>query len=72
MWVCVSNTSSRKELEIGKTYEIFKHENPKVAWVKIPCSVEESSVGYKTIQCYLEDFRKREDWRNEQIDSILG
>lgn len=72
MWICVSNTSNRKEIEIGKTYEIFKHEHPKTVWVKIPCPIEESSVGYKTIQCYLADFKRRDDWRNDQIDKILS
>ena len=72
MWICVSNTSNRKEIEIGKTYEIFKHEHPKTVWVKIPCSLEESSVGYITIQCYLADFKRRDDWRNDQIDKILS
>jgi hypothetical protein len=43
-----------------------------IVWVKIPCSVNESSVGYKTIQCYLADFQSKGDWRNELIDKILG
>ena len=72
MWICISNTSNRKEIEIGKTYEIFKHENPKIVWVKIPCPVEESYPGYKTIQCYLKDFKSQSDWRNEQLEKILG
>lgn len=72
MWLCVSNTSNRKEIEIGKTYEIFKHEHPKIVWVKIPVPTSESSVGYITIQCYLADFKKRDDWRNDQIDKILS
>ena len=73
MYVCVSNTSNRTELEIGKTYELFKHENhPKIVWVKIPCSVNESSVGYKTIQCYLEDFQNKGKLRNDLIDKILS
>lgn len=70
MWVCVSNTSKRKELIIGKNYDIFKHEHPKCVWVKIPDS--SNSVGYRTIQCYLEDFRDRGFWRNSQIDKILS
>lgn len=70
MWICISNTSMRSELEIGKSYEIFKHEHPKCVWVKIPDKT--NSVGYKTIQCYLVDFRNQGHWRNEQIDKILG
>ena len=70
MWICVSNTSNRTELEIGKTYEIFKHEHPKTVWVKIPD--ESNTVGYRTIQCYLQDFRDKGSWRNLQIDKILG
>ncbi len=70
MWICISNTSNRKEIEIGKTYEIFKHEHPKTVWVKIPDS--SNSVGYKTIQCYLADFKNQSDWRNDQIDKILS
>ena len=27
MWVCISNTSNRKELVVGKYYDIFKHEH---------------------------------------------
>jgi len=70
MWVCISNTSNRKELEIGKTYEIFKHEHPKTVWVKI--LDPSNSVGYKTIQCYLSDFRNQCHWRELQINKILG
>ena len=73
MFICISNTSQRKELEVGKSYELFKHEqHPKIVWVKIPCSVNESSVGYKTIQCYLSDFKSKGDFRNDIIDKILG
>ena len=69
--ICVSNTSDRKELEVGKTYELFKHENhPKIVWVKIPD--ESNSVGYKTIQCYLADFKNKSQCRNDQIDKILS
>lgn len=70
MWVCISNTSKRNELEIGKTYEIFKHEHPKTVWVKIPD--KNNSVGYITIQCYLADFKSKGQWRNDLIDKILG
>lgn len=73
MFICVSNTSGRNELEIGKSYELFKHElHPKIVWVKIPCSLNESSVGYKTIQCYFSDFESKGDWRNEQLERILS
>lgn len=73
MFICISNTSKRSELTVGQSYELFKHEqHPKIVWVKIPCSTNESSVGYKTIQCYLADFKRKEDWRDEQIDKILG
>jgi hypothetical protein len=70
MLVCVSNTSQRDELEIGKYYEVFKHESgPKFAWVKI---IDESnSVGWRTIQCYSADFSSKSSWRNQQIDKIL-
>ena len=68
--ICVSNTSDRKELEVGKTYELFKHENhPKIVWVKIPD--DSNSVGYRTIQCYLSDFKSKVEWRNSLIDEIL-
>lgn len=73
MFICISNTSERKELELGKSYELFKHENhPKTVWVKIPCPVEESYPGYKTIQCYLVDFKSKDDFRNDIIDKILS
>ncbi len=70
MLVCVSNTSQRDELEIGKYYEVFKHESgPKFAWVKI---IDESNtVGWRTIQCYSVDFSSKSSWRNQQIDKIL-
>ena len=45
------------EIEIGKFYELIKHQHPKCTWVKIPQS---DSVGYKTIQCYLSDFKNLE------------
>ena len=70
MWVCISNTSNRKELVVGKYYDIFKHEHPKCVWVKIPDS--SNKVGYRTIQCYLADFQNKGQWRNDQIDKILG
>ena len=70
MYICVSNTSNRIEIEIGKTYDIFEHEHPKCVWVKIPDS--SNKVGYRTIQCYLQDFRDKGSWRNLQIDKILG
>lgn len=70
MYICVSNTSNRTEIEIGKTYETFQHEHPKCIWVKI--KDETTSVGYRTIQCYLADFKSKVDWRNELIDKILS
>jgi hypothetical protein len=71
MYICISNTSSRKELEIGKTYELFKHESgPKFVWVKILDST--NSVGWKTIQCYRSDFRSVSEMRNDKIDKLLG
>ena len=71
MYICISNTSKRKELVIGNSYELFKHENhPKIVWVKIPD--ESNSVGYRTIQCYLADFKNKGQWRNDQIDKILS
>ena len=70
MWVCISNTSNRKELVVGKYYDIFKHEHPKCVWVKIPDS--SNKVGYRTIQCYLADFKNKSQWRNDQIDKILS
>ena len=70
MYICVSNTSNRIEIEIGKTYDIFEHQHPKCVWVKIPD--ESNTVGYRTIQCYLQDFRDKGSWRNLQIDKILG
>ena len=71
MYICISNTSSRKELEIGKTYELFKHESgTKFAWVKILDST--NSVGWKTIQCYRSDFRSVSEMRNDKIDKLLG
>jgi hypothetical protein len=71
MYICISNTSKRKELVIGKYYEVFKHESgPKFAWVKI---IDESNaVGWRTIQCYSADFSNKSDWRDKQIDKILG
>lgn len=69
MYICVSNTSNRIEIEIGKTYDIFEHEHPKCVWVKIPDTT--TSIGYRTIQAYLADFQSLSDWRNSKIDSIL-
>ena len=70
MYICISNTSNRIEIEIGKTYDIFEHQHPKCVWVKIPD--ESNTVGYRTIQCYLADFQNKGQWRNDQIDKILG
>jgi hypothetical protein len=64
MYVCISNTSNRSEIEIGKTYEIFEHEHPKCVWVKIPNT-------NSTIQCYLADFKSLSDIRDEKINNIL-
>ena len=69
MYICISNTSNRIEIEIGKTYEIFEHQHPKCVWVKIPDAT--TSTGYKTIQAYLIDFRSISKSRDEKIDDIL-
>ena len=71
MYICVSNTSQRDELEIGKLYEVFSHESgPKFAWIKI---IDDSNaVGWRTIQCYSADFSSKSDWRNQQLDKILA
>ena len=69
MYICVSNTSNRIEIEIGKTYDIFEHQHPKCVWVKIPDTT--TSTGYKTIQAYLIDFRSISKSRDEKIDDIL-
>jgi len=70
MSICVSNTSQNDELEIGKTYEIFRHESgPKFVWVKI---IDPSnSVGWRTIQCYRSDFMSVSQIRNDKIDKLL-
>jgi hypothetical protein len=70
MWSCVSNTSQKDELEIGKTYELFRHESgPKFVWVKI---IDPSnSVGWRTIQCYRSDFMSVSQIRNDKIDKLL-
>ncbi len=72
MFLCVENKSNRTELEIGKSYELFKHEtaHPKCVWVIIPD--ESNSVGYRTIQCYRSDFRSVSEMRNDKIDKLLG
>ncbi len=70
MFVCISNTSERKELEIGKTYEVFKHESgPKFVWVKIIDNY--NTVGWRTIQCYRSDFMSISEMRNDKIDKLL-
>lgn len=71
MYICVSNESNRKELEINKSFELLSHESgPKFAWVKI---IDESNlVGYRTIQCYSFDFKTIEDFRNDKINDILS
>ena len=69
MYICISNTSNRIEIEIGKTYEIFEHEHPKCVWVKIPDIT--NKFGYKTIQAYLVDFKSISNLRDEKIDDIL-
>jgi hypothetical protein len=68
MYICISNTSNRSEIEIGKTYEIFEHEHPKCVWVKIPNT---NSIGYGTIQCYLEDFKSISNFRDEKLNDLL-
>jgi hypothetical protein len=69
--ICVSNISNRKEIEVGKTYEVFNHENgPKFAWVKI---IDKSnSIGWRTIQCYSSDFKSISEFRNDKINDILS
>lgn len=69
MYICINNTSESNEIEIGKFYELIRHQHPKCTWVKIPQS---DSVGYKTIQCYLSDFKNLEQWRDQKIDQILS
>jgi hypothetical protein len=69
MYICISNTSNRIEIEIGKTYEIFEHEHPKCVWVRIPCTI--TSLGYKTIQAYLADFKSISNIRDEKLNDIL-
>jgi len=69
--ICVSNTSKRKELEIGKTYETFKHESgPKYIWVKIIDS--SNSIGWRTINCYSCDFKNKSEFRNDLINKLLS
>jgi hypothetical protein len=70
MYICVSNTSQRDELEIGKLYEVFSHESgPKFAWIKI---IDDSNaVGWRTIQCYRSDFMSVSQIRNDKIDKLL-
>jgi hypothetical protein len=72
MFICIDNKSARTELEIGKTYQLFKHEtdHPRTVWVEIPDST--STIGYKTIQCYRSDFRSVSEIRNDKIDKLLG
>jgi hypothetical protein len=70
MYICVSNESQREDLEIGKTYELFKHESgPKFVWVKIIDT--SNTVGWRTIQCYRSDFKSKGEWRNDLIDKLL-
>lgn len=69
MYICISNTSNRVEIEIGKTYEIFEHQHPKCVWVKIPDTT--TSTGYKTIQAYLTDFKSISNIRDEKLNKIL-
>lgn len=66
MYICISNTSNRSEIEVGKTYELFEHEHPKCVWVKI----NEGQTFY-TIQAYLADFKSLSKQRDEKIDDIL-
>ena len=69
MYICISNTSNRVEIEIGKTYEIFEHQHPKCVWVKIPDT--NTSTGYKTIQAYLTDFKSISNIRDGKLNKIL-
>lgn len=69
LFKCISNNSKHEKLEVGKTYELFWHNNPKIVWVKVP---DGNSVGYITIQCYKEDFQSIDSWRNNQINNIIG
>jgi hypothetical protein len=69
-FICTDNLSKREELIIGNTYELFKHESgPKFAWVKI--IDESSSVGWRTIQCYVSDFKSVSDIRDSKLDQLL-
>jgi hypothetical protein len=63
--VCIKNDSKR-EIEIGKTYFVSYHENPKIYWVK---TSEDSN---KTIQCYKSDFVSQSEYRNIKINQILN
>ena len=70
MFICVDNKSERNELEIGKSYEGFKHESgPKFVWVKIIDNY--NAVGWRTIQCYRSDFMSISEMRNDKIDKLL-
>jgi hypothetical protein len=71
MFICVSNTTERKELEIGKAYELINHESgPKFVWVKIIDT--SNTIGWRTIQCYASDFKSKREWRDNLIDKLLS
>jgi hypothetical protein len=66
---CISNKTNNLNLKIGNNYQLFKHEDPKLVWVKLP--IENNSVGYITIQAYSSDFQSIESWRENVINQIL-
>lgn len=61
--VCVKNDSKR-EIEIGKVYEVYHHDNPNVYWVVLDDK-------FKQQQCYRSDFVPISKMRNDKINSIL-
>jgi hypothetical protein len=69
-FICISNTTESDKIEIGKAYRLFKHEDPKIVWVAI--DDPSNSIGYFTIMCYRVDFIRISEYRERQLNSLLG
>lgn len=69
MNVCVSNKSGHKDIKIGDKYELLEHINQELVWVKIPDM--SNSVGFRTVQSYISDFKSIEKIRDEKINQLL-
>jgi len=67
---CISNKTGNPVLKIGKSYQLFEHEDSKLVWVKI---LDKSNVTvWRTIQAYGSDFQSIESWRENRINNLFN